>query len=121
MLTFNLKRYLEKTANYEGVQGYWKGQTRAWQNCCKAKLDKGSNPQKAWQGCLDEYQTGEGNMAWAGKYAADSSPSLQKQASEMAPYHNQIMAKIATGKTTAQAVMETIKELARSTSVSTEK
>ena len=121
MTTFNLKRYLEKKANYEGAQGYWKAQTRAWMNCTKTKLDAGMSAQEAWQGCLDEYQKGDDNMGWVGTYAADALDKLKKQAQvsnggdqmQMGAYWDRIKKKVDEGKTVGQAVLETLDECSK--------
>ena len=115
MSTFNFKEFMQKRANYEGAQGYWKAQTRAWQNCCKTKWEKGSTPQQGWQDCLDEYQGGEGNMGWVGKYANDAAEALKKTAEagdqmQMGPYWDRIRTRMASGKTPGQAVLETLAE-----------
>jgi hypothetical protein len=117
-MTFNLKKYLEKTANYEGAQGYFLGQTRAWINCTKRHLDAGSTPNDAWNGCLDEYQKGDGCMSWVKKYAADLADELQKRGQisggdyqlQMAPYWDRIDKKVKAGKSVGEAVMETLDE-----------
>lgn len=62
--TFNLKKHI-RTAFYDDDRGYWNRQTRAWQNCWKAKCDKGVDPQEAWNGCLEEYQKSENKKSWA--------------------------------------------------------
>ena len=48
MPTFNLSKWLEKQAHYEGAQGYFAAHQWAWMKCQKAKLDAGIDPQKAW-------------------------------------------------------------------------
>lgn len=68
---FNFSKWLTKHANYEGAQGYWVAQTRAWSNCLKCKRDAGKGAQEAWQGCIDEYQKKAGSDDWLYDYASD--------------------------------------------------
>ena len=70
MNTFNLKKYM-KTAFYEDVRGYWNGQSRAWMNCYKLKCDNGMGPQKAWDGCLKDYQEAIDKSTWVLSYTSD--------------------------------------------------
>lgn len=112
-VTFNLKNYLTKTANYEGAQGYMRAQTRAWMNCSKMKMEAGSKPQEAWMSCCDEFQKGDQGFEWVGKYASETLPKLQKEGDyqlQMGQYWNQIKKKIAAGKTPGQAVMEVLED-----------
>ena len=68
---FNLKTYFKK-AFYEGAQGYWQRQSRAWANCYKLKSDKGMPPQKAWNSCMEEYNNLAGKGKWALNYCSDN-------------------------------------------------
>jgi hypothetical protein len=54
--TFNLKSYM-KHAFYEDVRGYAMKQERAWMDRYKEKVDSGMSSQKAWESCLEEYNT----------------------------------------------------------------
>ena len=117
--TFNLKRWLEKQANYEGAQGYIRAQTRAWMNCTKLKLDAGMGAQEAWDSCCDEFQKGDKQLGWVSKYAGeDVAEKLRKQSEQagggyqlqMGEYWERIKKKMAGGMTTGQAVLATLKE-----------
>lgn len=66
--SFNLKSF-RKQAFYDSARGLMQTQTRAWQNCSKAKMEKGMGAQEAWNSCLEEYQKTSGGD-WALKYAA---------------------------------------------------
>ena len=116
---FNLKKHnIQKIANYDGVQGYFVAQTRAWQNCIACKQKKGIAAQKAWDQCLEDYQKGDGRLEWVSKYFPEEVEKIQKTAQtmsgdaqlQMGAYWNRIKNKIAKGKTTGQAVMETLGE-----------
>ena len=65
--TFNLNQF-RKQAFYDDGKGQVQRQTRAMMNCYKAKLASGMSAQKAWEGCLTEYNTGD-KADWATKYA----------------------------------------------------
>ena len=113
MATFNLKQYLTKQANYEGIQGYFVAQTRSWQNCVRAKLNKGASAQDAWQGCVDDYQKAPNNMDWVSKNTHED--ELKKSAQygaqfQMGSYWHKIKKHQKNGLTVAQAVMEALKE-----------
>jgi len=116
---FNLKKHLlQKQANYDGVQGYWVAQTRAWQNCVGCKQKKGASAQDAWMKCLEEYQKGDGKLSWVADYVPEESSKIAKTAQsmgdggqlQMGPYWQRIQAKLKKGKTTGQAVLETLDE-----------
>jgi hypothetical protein len=79
--TFNLRSYMEKTANmaYEGSQGYFLAQQRAWMNCSKCKRDNGKSAQEAWQDCFDEFQEGDRKMSWLENYASDEVQNVKKE------------------------------------------
>ena len=117
-MSFNLKKFLEKRATYEGAQGYFLGQTRAWINCTKKRLDAGSTPNDAWTECLEDYQKGGGGMSWVEKHAADLADDLKKRGQtsdgdcqlQMAPYWDRIGKKVKAGKSVGEAVMETLDE-----------
>lgn len=68
---FNLKKFLSKKANYEGVQGYALGQTRAMQNCCRAKLQAKKSAHESWQECMDEFQKTGNKLEWISKFLPD--------------------------------------------------
>ena len=114
---FNLKKHLlQKKANYDGIQGYWVAQTRAWQNCIGCKQKKGASAQKAWQECLDQYQKGDGALSWVADYVPEESSKIAKTAQmggdqmQMGSYWQRIQAKLKKGKTNGQAVLETLAE-----------
>jgi len=72
MNKFNLKeqKTLERKAFYEGVQGYMRMETRAWQNCYKQKYDAGMTPHNAWEDCLNSYQKAGNKADWLLKNAS---------------------------------------------------
>lgn len=70
MKTFNLKKYLEKQANYEDGRGLMQKQTRAMQLCIKSKMDSGMGGQEASQSCIEEYNKSQTND-WGTKYASN--------------------------------------------------
>ena len=114
---FNLKNFLAKKANYEGAQGYFVGQTRAWMNCTKKGLDAGKSPNDSWMGCLEEYQKGDGCMSWVEKHASDAADELKKRGQvagqyqlQMASYWDRIDKKVKAGMDIGNAVMETLEE-----------
>ena len=115
---FNLKKHLlQKQANYDGIQGYWVAQTRAWQNCVGCKQKKGASAQEAWMKCLEEYQKGEGKLSWVANHVPEESSKIQKIAQEiggaqlqMGPYWERIKMKLKKGKTTGQAVLEALND-----------
>lgn len=78
--TFNLKTHLTKTASmaYEGSQGYFLAQQRAWMNCIKCKQTDGKSAQESWQGCFDEFQKGDRKLSWVQNYAGDVVESVNK-------------------------------------------
>ena len=81
---FNLKKHnIQKIANYDGVQGYFVAQTRAWQNCIACKQKKGIAAQKAWDQCLEDYQKGDGRLEWVSKYFPEEVEKIQKTAQTM--------------------------------------
>lgn len=65
--TFNLSKF-NKTAFYDDSRGLMQKQTRAYQNCYKAKMDSGMSAHKASEACLEEYQS-SGTNDWGMKYA----------------------------------------------------
>ena len=109
--TFNLKTYLEKTAFYEGAQGYMQAQTRAWMNCVRARLASGEGPQDCWMGCLEEYQKGDGRIEWVQKYAQDLADKFPQEGVTHTSYADAIMKKVATGQPVNKAVAESIQEI----------
>jgi len=115
---FNLKKHLlQKQANYDGIQGYWVAQTRAWQNCVCSKQKKGASAQDAWMKCLEQYQKGDGKLSWVADYVPEESSKIQKIAQEMGgaqlqmgPYWERIKIKMKKGKTVGQAVLEALED-----------
>ena len=115
---FNLKKHLlQKQANYDGIQGYWVAQTRAWQNCVACKQKKGASAQDAWMKCLEQYQKGDGRLDWVADYVPEETFKIQKIAqslggdqAQMGTYWQRIKAKMKKGMTTGQAVLATLEE-----------
>jgi len=117
---FNLQKYLFRGTNYNGIQGYWATQTRAWQNCVGCKQKHNKSAQEAWEECLNEYQKGDGALGWISKYIpCEESDGIQKLAQtimgggyqlQMGSYWERIKKKQKQGKTTGEAVMETLQE-----------
>lgn len=68
---FNLARYLAKRANYEGAQGYAKGQRLAWMNCVRCGMQNNKTPHEAWQSCLEEYQKKGNTLEWVADHLAE--------------------------------------------------
>jgi len=79
--TFNLQKYFTKTANmsYEGSQGYFLAQQRAWMNCSKCKRVAGKTAQEAWQECFDEFQNGDRKLSWLENYAKEDVGKVSKE------------------------------------------
>ncbi len=65
--TFNLNAF-NKTAFYENGRDLMQKQSRAFNNCVKAKREKKMDAYEAYQSCLEEYQS-ESKGEWAKKYA----------------------------------------------------
>lgn len=116
---FNLKNHLlQKTANYEGVQGYFVAQTRAWQNCVACKQKDKKSAQEAWSECLEDYQKKSNNLEWIKDHLPSEHAKIEKTAQssdgsyqlQMGPYWEKIKSKMKKGKTTGQAVMETLED-----------
>ena len=74
---FNFKAYLHKQAFYEGVQGYFVAQGRAWSNCAKCKRDAGKTANEAWEECIQEYSGQKSNDDWAYKYGSDDEDKMK--------------------------------------------
>lgn len=79
--TFNLHAYLSKTASmsYEGSQGYFLAQQRAWMNCSKCKRTAGKTAHQAWEECFDEFQEGDRKLSWIESYAKDEAGKVAKE------------------------------------------
>ena len=56
---------------YEGAQGYFVLQKRAWMNCVRCKLNDGKGAQDSWQECINEYQKDGNNVKWFADHVAD--------------------------------------------------
>lgn len=111
--TFNLKNFMVKKAQYEGVQGYMIAQTRAWQNCVRCKQASGKGAQEAWEKCLEEYQKTQGTFDWISNNChKDESEGLSKKAQQlqMGPYWEGIKLYKGKGMTTAEAVSLALKD-----------
>lgn len=106
-MTFNLKSFLTKQASYEGLQGYWSAQSRAWCNCFKQKLEasKDKSAQKAWQTCLDEYNKDAGNTSWALKYAGGEKIKKEASGGNEESYKEEISKNISKGMPIRNAIM----------------
>lgn len=65
--TFNLNNF-NKLAFYENGKDVMQKQSRAFNNCVKAKREKKMSAHEAWESCLKEFQD-SGNGEWAKKYA----------------------------------------------------
>lgn len=112
---FNLKQHtLLKTATYEGVQGYFVAQTRAWQNCVCSKQKNKKTAQEAWNECLGEYQTTRSNLEWVSKHLPEDRSQTKKTAQysigqlQMGSYWNKIQKNLKKGLTSGQAVMKAL-------------
>ena len=112
---FNFKNWLNKQALYEGVQGYFVAQRRAWANCVKCKQDAGEGAQKAWDSCLEEFQKGGKGGKWAYDYASDSKDKIkltaQSYQAQMGEYWEMVQQRKMAGKTTAEAVNEVLEDM----------
>lgn len=108
--TFNLRNHLTKLANlsYEGAQGYFLAQTRAWMNCIRCKQKNGEAAQKSWQECFDEFQKGDRKLSWIENYAKDVSDRVSKESA--VDYSEGIERFAATGLPLGVAVSSAIEE-----------
>ena len=111
-MSFNLKQHLEKTANYEGAQGYFVGQTRTWQNCVRLKRNAGGTAMEAWEDCLESYQKDNGSLKWiADNVHEDFAKPLNYIAEndlEMKEWTDLINIQLHAGNTIEAAVSNTI-------------
>lgn len=116
MTQFNLKKFLKKQASYEGAQGYFSAQSRAWCNCFRDKLRSSKKPQQAWESCLEEYDKAGGNAPWALKYAAKNSAGLQKEAElqEDKSYGETIHKNLESGLSIKAAIFKALHEFVAS-------
>jgi hypothetical protein len=107
--TFNLKSYIAKQANFafEGSQGYFLAQSRAWMNCSKCQREKGKTAQEAWQTCFDEFQKGDRKLSWLESYAKDEVAGVPKEAA--VDYAPEIVKMASEGVPMQEAVMGAIK------------
>jgi len=107
--TFNLKSYIAKQANFafEGSQGYFLAQSRAWMNCSKCQREKGKTAQEAWQICFDEFQKGDRKLSWLENYAKDEVAGVPKEAA--VDYTPEIIKMASEGVPMQEAVMGAIK------------
>jgi hypothetical protein len=115
---FNLRRHLQKKANYEGAQGYFVAQTRSWQNCVRRKQMDGTSAQDAWEGCLQDYQQSGNNLDWVAQNCHEDDVKLQKKAQQagqfqMGSYWDRIDHYKQRGLTTAQAVFAALGDCRR--------
>lgn len=108
--TFNLNSYMEKTANmaYEGSQGYFLAQQRAWMNCSKCKREKGRSAQEAWQECFDEFQEGDRKMSWLANYASDEIQNVKKESA--IDYSAEVIKLASSGMEIKDAVNSTLQQ-----------
>jgi len=110
-MPFNLSQHLTqltKTANYEGAQGYFVLQRRAWQNCVRCKLNDKKSAHAAWQECLDEYQKTGNNLEWASAHVAEK--VIKSAQVQVGTYGHRVQRYQQQGLTVAQAVMRTLVE-----------
>jgi hypothetical protein len=107
--TFNLKSFM-KTANmaYEGSQGYFLAQQRAWMNCSKCKREEGKSAQDAWQECFDEFQDGDRKMSWLENYAADEAGKISKESA--IDYSEEVIKLASSGLGIKDAVESTLQQ-----------
>ena len=112
-MSFNLKRYLEKTANYEGAQGYFVGQTRTWQNCVRLKLNAGKDAHDAWESCLKSYQKDNNSMEWIEDNVHEDSIKKSASMNEFRNWQSKIQQRIASGMAVDAAVRAVIDEFRR--------
>lgn len=112
MTPFNFREFLKKQASYEGAQGYFSAQSRAWCNCFRDKLRSSKKPQQAWQVCLEEYGKAGGNVTWALKYAAKTATTLYKDANvkDDKSYHEAIQANLKAGLSVKAAIFKAMDE-----------
>jgi hypothetical protein len=108
MSTFNLKSYLKKQSSYEGAQGYFSAQSRAWCNCFKNKIEANKRPQEAWQDCLKEYNADAGNSTWALKYAGESGKIYKSADSDTQTYKEIIQENIESGMPIKLAIFKAL-------------
>jgi hypothetical protein len=99
MATFNLKNHLAKQASmaYEGSQGYFLAQQRAWMNCSKCQRESGKSAQEAWQACFDEFQKGDRKLSWLENYAKEDAGRVSKSAVAKSPDYLGDIVKLASG------------------------
>ena len=109
---FNLKNYLEKKAFYEAAQGYIHGQTRAWQNCVRKKLNAGVGANDAWESCLEDFNKLGNKSDWIADNVHEDSIKVNAQCDgaqlQMGEYWKRIKQYKSKGMTTAQAVMKAL-------------
>ena len=104
-MSFNLKKHLEKTANYEGAQSYMVGQTRTWQNCVRLKLNAGGSAMESWQDCLDSYQKDNGTLKWiADNVHEDTIKKNAGEDAEMKEWTDMINIQLHAGNSIEKAV-----------------
>jgi hypothetical protein len=103
--SFNLASFLTRKANYEGAQGYFQRQQRAWMNCVRCQLNEGKGAQDSWETCLDEYQKNGNSMDWAAAHVAEK---VVRTAGANYDYSHLIKQYKAAGFTTAQAVAKAL-------------
>jgi len=104
---------LVKTANYEGVQGYFVAQTRSWQNCVCKKMTDGDTAHKAWETCLGEYQKGSNTLEWVAKNCLGDkikkAASEQKEPFTLKAHVDAITKRVAAGDSVSTAVLGTLR------------
>jgi hypothetical protein len=94
---------------YEGSQGYFLAQQRAWMNCIKCKQTDKKSAQTSWQECFDEFQKGDRKLSWIQNYAGEVVESkLSKEAA--VDYSEDIAKNTATGLALGAAVTKVLQE-----------
>jgi hypothetical protein len=99
MSNFNLKS-LKKQSMFEGAQGYFIVQRRAWQNCIRCKLNDGKTANTAWEECLKEYQKSGNNAEWANKHLPEGLKKIASSVVDVEKHLVDYFRKLATQKPT---------------------
>lgn len=107
---------LQKKANYEGVQGYFVAQTRAWQNCVACKQKDKKSAQEAWNECLEDYQKTSSNLEWIKDHLPSEHYKIEKTAQssdpqlQMGSYWEEIKSQMKKGLSTGEAVFKALEK-----------
>jgi len=102
-----------KTAQYEGVQGYWIRNRRCWDNCYRQKRTASpSRPaQEVWFDCWDEYlkSINDNNSGWE-KYAGNEKIVKTANLDDAKHFHDEVQKRIKAGAPIPNAVYEVIEQ-----------